>query len=521
MKGGREIRIEYLLGISILFLCVYIFIHPLIPSIDSVAGFLTYKGSLATGNFNYYTDVSSIDINKDDSWFVSWWSPGQWLFPAIFNYFFGLSFGAASIIVTVAGALLGMFGFYKLFTSLGFEKKISIASLCVIFCSYTFFYSFVVYQGGEILSFAIFPWFALTVVKSESPSFKMLSWVLVLFLLCFIAKTTLLIYCIMILIYKSITGIIKNKKQRQDNPNIFKQFLYLLPGIIASFFIYFSFLARGVTPAAAKYPDLSFQDVLIPVASPLLGNLSVQQVITKTLNEHSEYYVLTLCVITVFLFIIFRSIIRSNCLFNEYKTFFFTLYGGVAAFFIFIYFIDIPVDYSSRHFKFLGYLLIPGIITLLVNKIKQLNLNIFSLLTCLLGVLSFIYIKQGWIRERFISSQYFYRNFDNKELVDKLDVQSYKELMVKAGSMTTKNDIIYVDANADVEMDLIQRVITQRLVDGSIAAVYKGKGPQILACILKETYDLNNNKLKELFPDYKKFELVGETNFYLFFISVE
>ena len=193
----------------------------------------------------------------------------------------------------------------------------------------------------------------------------------------------------------------------------------------------------------------------------------------------------------------------------------------MVAFFIFIYFIDIPVDYSSRHFKFLGYLLIPGIITLLVNKIKQLNLNIFSLLTCLLGVLSFIYIKQGWIRGRFISSQYFYRNFDNKELVDKLDVQSYKELMVKAGSMTTNNDIIYVDANADVEMDLIQRVITQRLVDGSIAAVYKGKGPQILACILKETYDLNNNKLKELFPDYKKFELVGETNFYLFFISVE
>jgi len=193
----------------------------------------------------------------------------------------------------------------------------------------------------------------------------------------------------------------------------------------------------------------------------------------------------------------------------------------VVAFFIFIYYINIPVDFSSRHFKFLGYLIIPGIITLLVNKVKQLNLNIFSAVTCLLGILSFIYIKQGWIKDRFISRQYFYRNFDNKELVDKLDVQAYKELMTRAESLPSKDDIIYVDANADLEMDLTHRVITQRLVDGSIATVYKGKGPQILACISKETYDLNKNKLEELFPDYKGFKLVGETNFFLFFIAVE
>ena len=521
MKGAREIRIEILLGFSILFLCLYTIIHPLIPSIDSVAGFLTYKGSLATGNFNYYAEVSSIDINKDDLWFVSWWSPGQWLFPAIFNYFFGLSLGAASIVVTVAGALSGMLGFYKLFRSFGFEKKISIASLFVIFASYTFFYSFVVYQGGEILSFAIFPWFALTVVNSRSPSFKILFWIFILFLIGFIAKTTLLIYCVMVLIFKTITGIIKNKKQNKDSRNIVRQFLYLLPGVIASLFIYFSFLARGVTPSGTEYPGLSFPDVLIPVASPLLSNLSLQQVITKVVNENLEYYNLSLCIVIAFLFIIFRSFIRSKDLLNEYKAFFFTLYVGVGAFFILIYFINVPVDYSSRHFKLLGYVLIPGIITLLVNKVKQLNLNIFSVFTCLLGVLSFIYIKQGWIKDRFVSRQFFYRNFDNKELVDKLDVQAYKELMTRADGMTPKDDLIYVDANADVEMDLSHRVITHRLVDGSIAAVYRGQGPQILACISKASYDLNNNKLKNLFPDYKEFKLVAETDSFLFFTSVE
>ena len=120
MKGNPGIRIEILLCVSISFLCVCAFIYPLIPSIDSVAGFLTYKGSLATGNFNYYAEVSSVDISKNDSWFVSWWSPGQWIFPAIFNYFFGLSLGAASLVVTVGGAISGMLGFYKLFRSFGF-----------------------------------------------------------------------------------------------------------------------------------------------------------------------------------------------------------------------------------------------------------------------------------------------------------------------------------------------------------------------------------------------------------------
>lgn len=523
MRGNRVIRIEVLLGISILFFCIYTFICPLIPSIDSIAGFLTYKGSLTTGNFNYYAEVSSSDLSKDDSWFVSWWSPGQWIFPAIFNYFFGLPLGAASIVVTVAGALSGLLGFYRLFRSFGFEKEISIASLFVIFASYTFFYSFVVYQGGEILSFAIFPWFALAVVKSRSPSFKVLFWIFVLFIVCFIAKTTLLIYCFMVLISKAISGIIQDKKQRQDSLNIPKQFLYLLPGIIASLIIYFSFLARGVTPPATGSPELSFQDVLIPVASPLLSSLSLQQIIARVVNvnDNLEYYILSVCVAAVFIFIIFRSIVRSKYLLKEYKTFFFIVYGGVIAFFIFIYTINIPVDHSSRHFKFLGYLLIPGIITLLVNKIKQLNLNIVSSFVCLLGILFFIYIKQGWIKDRFISGQYFYRNFDNKELVDKLDVQTYSELLRRAAGITSNNNIVYVEANADLAMDLSHRVITKRLVDGSTATVYKGEGPQILACIGKETYNLNNNKLRDLFPDYKEFKVVGETNSFLFFISVE
>lgn len=520
MKGNREIRIEILLVVSMLVFCIYTFMSPLIPSIDSVAGFLTYKGTLTTGNFNYYAEVSSMDLSKDVSWFVSWWSPGQWIFPALFNYFFGLSLGAASIVVTVAGAISGMLGFYKLFRSFGFEKKISIVSLCVIFASYTFFYSFVVYQGGEILSFAIFPWFALTVVKSRSPSIKDLFWIFILFLVCFIAKTTLLIYCIMVLIYKGIINTRENKRQ-QDRLNIPKQFLYLLPGIIAGLIIYFSFLVRGITPAATGNPALSFHDVLVPAASPLLSCLSLQQIILRTVNANSDYYIFSLCAVTACLFIFLANIIKSKVLFKGYKTFYLVLYGGVAVFFIFIYFVNMPVDYSSRHFKILGYLLIPGVVTLFVKKVKQLNLNIISLFVCLLGVLFFIYIKQGWIKDRFISNQYFYRNFDNKELVDKLDLQAYTELMRRADSIASKNGIIYVDANADLAMDLSQRIITQRSVDGRITTVYEGKGPRILACIEKETYNFNNNRLQDLFPDYKEFKLVGETKRFLFFISVK
>src|SRR5258705_10142996 len=108
---------KILLILSFLFIipAICLFFNPLIPSTDSIYGFLAYKGSLYAHAFNIIADVSPDNINNTDKSFVSWWSPGQWLLPASLNYLFGLRLGVASIFITLIFCTAGLWGYYKLF----------------------------------------------------------------------------------------------------------------------------------------------------------------------------------------------------------------------------------------------------------------------------------------------------------------------------------------------------------------------------------------------------------------------
>jgi hypothetical protein len=512
MNGLSDKGIKYLVTALIFFSAIYICFSPLIVSIDSIEGFLTYKQALHSLTVNFWPEVSPSNINVDHFRFSGYWSPGQWLYPGALNYFLHLKLGIAAIIVTITCTVLGMVGFYRTFRYFNFSPGTCLYSLLLIFCSYTFYYSLIVYQGGEILSFGIFPWFVYFVLSAKKPSLKNLAIIAALFFLCFLAKLTLLIYCPIVIVFKIAEPAVRKyflgeKSLRADASMLW----YAFPILTVSAILYYFFL--GKYPLLHGRFDPSGLDLLTPLSSPLLSILSLHQMIGRISENISGvsldliYFIL----FTIFLFLGYL-ILRNEHVTTSYKSFFSVLYAGICLFFICSYLFN-RVDQSPRHFKFLGYLFLPGILTIAGTYLTRIKLQVIVLSICLLSTAAFIYIKQDWTKGRFVSRNYFYRNYDNKENVDQLDEESYKKLLAIAND-APQSAIFFIQANLDIAMDLPFRcIIPWRNLDQK----YFNHGPVIFACLPQDTVRRYPGLLTQKFPGYHAFQLIDETRVFVYY----
>ncbi|HEY4935311.1 MAG TPA: hypothetical protein VII44_01950, partial [Puia sp.] len=234
---------SWLLLLMLTVFSVYCFSRPLVLSIDSAYGFLAYKGTLFFHSFNVLQDIPTSDIRRVDPVFMSWWSPGQWIFPGLLNFFFDVRLGVASIFITLASLISGLIGYYRIFAFFRFPSVISILSLLIIFSSSSLYYCFVIYQGGEILEFAFFPWFLLYVIRIRKVSVWNVFGIAILFLLCFIAKTTLLVYCTVVLMAKLF--LLSKPSSDARFRFSFNNLLLLLPAMLLTILISIFYLSRG------------------------------------------------------------------------------------------------------------------------------------------------------------------------------------------------------------------------------------------------------------------------------------
>jgi len=511
--NGLSIRgTKYLLIALIFFSSIYICISPLIVSIDSIDGFLTYKQALHSFTLNYWPEVSPTNVNLDHLRFSGYWSPGQWFYPGLLNYLLHLRLGTAAIIVTIACIVSGMLGFYRLFKYFNFSPDICMYSLVLIFSSYTFYYSFIIYQGGEILSFGIFPWFIYFVLSATKPSLKNLAIIGLLFFLCFLAKLTLLIYCPIVIAFKIAEPSIRKyflgeKSFRADASMLW----YAFPIVAVSVVVYSFFLA--------KYPllhgrfDPSATDFLTPLSSPLLSILSLHQIIGRMSQNISGVSLNLIYIILLIAFLLLGyMILRSERISVLYKSFFSVLYLSICFFFIFSYLFN-RVDQSPRHFKFLGYIFLPGVLTLVGTYLSKVKLQLIVMFICLLSCGAFVYLKEDWAKGRFVSRNYFYRNYDNKDNVDRMDKESYIKLLAIAKD-APRSAIFFAQANLDVQMDLTFRCI---IPWKNLNQKYFGHGPVIFACLPQDTLNRYPNLLAQKFPEYHSFQLIDETKVFAFY----
>jgi len=513
------------------FFCLYLFWKPLILTIDSIYGFLAYKGTLQTGQFNVIAVVAPENINQVQTHFVSWWSPGQWLAPGLFQYGAGIRPGIAAILVTVLFSVSGLAGYYKLFTFYRFPPGISLMALFCITISSSFFRNYILYQGGEIISFGIFPWFLLYLLRLKELTLGKGILLTLFFLACFVAKTTLVIYCAAALIYKMVeNGLQGFARTRQITALRQINGYYAFPLAISLAVIQFFFLDKGPVPVVVNKLNVSLPDVFIPLSSPLSSTFIVEPAIigltrrgiadNGSVSSLGGMIYLGLAIVVIG---IGYRIIKSKAINDDYKWLLITLYGGVSAFLIFSYAMDTNIDYSSRHSKLVGYFFLPGFLTVLLQYAKKRWLNIGLGIAGVAAIAYFIYGKENWTKNRYPGISYFYRGFDPGKPRDEMDQASYKKLVslnrYYNGSAYAGPVVFYVEASIDAAIDMEGKYIIKEPPKKSVS--YAGHGPVIVACISKKTLLTEPGLLQQVFPDYQGFRLLDQTANYQYFISRE
>lgn len=497
---------------------------PLIVSIDSIYGFLAYKGTIQTGRFNSLQEVSQDDIAIIKNHFVAWWAPGQWIAPGIISFFLGLKLGVASIIVTVLCSVLGLIGFYKLFRYFEFSTPVTIGSLLIIGLNDIFYIQFVIYQGGEVLSFGIFPWFLLFASKMNRIGWHNLLILLTLFLACFVAKTTLIVYCSVVVWYKILESMVKkNNIKKYENIShkytaVWLGALWLLGCILIELF----YLQKGprIVFINRFIPELS--DILIPFSSPLSSILSgqtailrIQKIVSGNAELISLIFYFALGIGTL---IIFYKAWKAQEISRKYLTLFAVLYICVVLFFIAGYLFNANIDKNVRHFKLLGCLFAPLVISLVKQK-KILQVCIIAL--AVYSVCDFGYIKNKWSKGRYITHNYFYRNYYNPDDVDRIDQKTYEKIITldqsTALQLQRRPIIFFLESNPDLAMDLRHPSVFET-ADVKLGSVqYKGTGAVAFIVVSKKSFYSNPTLPQRLLPDYTKFKKIDETDSCIFF----
>ncbi len=124
---------------------------------DSAVGFHTWDTMRDGAGFNRLVQPLAANIALDEAGFLTWWTPGQYIFAGLLEMA-GIDLGSAIVLVVMVCSLLGLWGWYALYRAFGFSARTSAISLAIIACGRNFGLPFGVYNGGEILLFAGVPW---------------------------------------------------------------------------------------------------------------------------------------------------------------------------------------------------------------------------------------------------------------------------------------------------------------------------------------------------------------------------
>jgi hypothetical protein len=521
----------WLVLVLVLAPALYCLYSPLMLSIDSLYGFLAYKGSLMMDRFNVVAEVSPANINQLQPAFISWWSPGQWLVPGIIAYITGLPLGIASIMATLVFALIGMAGYYKVYRYYGFPPSIIFLSLCGIGLSETFNNSFLFYQGGEMLSFGVFPWFFLFVMQTSKPSAGRLVAITLFFLACFVAKTTLVIYCGLVLLYKMIDPF-SGDSRLPENRRWIKpaHILYIIPVLVAIGIIHFFFMIHGPTPHLIGKPNPTAQSFMMPISSPITSILSFKKLPALAERYLGSRTVLgQLGVIAAYLPFLWMVYWVMRYMWTEkeipaaYKRVSTITCIGVVAFFVFAYSMGTNIDRSARHFKFVGFYMLPVLLLLLKRRLPPGYFKSIVGALFLVNVLVFVYHKQKLAKGKYIGATFFYRSNEEMTGPDSMDEKSYKKMLqlderYNRPGAGDKPVIFMVEASPDVALAIRSACITKRQGQDLWQKKYAGRGPAIVACVQYRPLPVNQALLKQKFPDCQVFQLEDQTDGYQYFI---
>jgi hypothetical protein len=129
------------------------------PKVDSDAssGMLVWSSMEKGSRWNSSFEPDPTNIAEDRQNFMTWWSPGQYLAVGPLHRI-GLSWGVSIATATLLCSLSGMFGYWRLYASLGFAETTSAWAAAILSVVWHVTRNYGEFPGGELPLFAVSPW---------------------------------------------------------------------------------------------------------------------------------------------------------------------------------------------------------------------------------------------------------------------------------------------------------------------------------------------------------------------------
>lgn len=143
---------------------------------DSATGFLIWDAWERGGPWNHMVTADPANLQRDVSVFQAWWSPGQYVVVAPWQWL-GLSLGHAIALGGLAASALSLWGYWRVFARFGFAPATCGWAVLAIACNWTFTRPYSDYLGGELALFAVLPWLILATQRVLASRSGLLPWV--------------------------------------------------------------------------------------------------------------------------------------------------------------------------------------------------------------------------------------------------------------------------------------------------------------------------------------------------------
>lgn len=397
-----------LIILSVAVVAIAIFSPYQIINSDSVTGFEALKGWQTTGKFNTIAEPGTENISVFNCSFLTWWTPGQYMVPYLFTLL-GLSIGHAITLINLIATLLGLYGFFKLFRYYGFRDSIIAVSLLLIASSNTVLYRFIAYQGGETLSFVLFPWAVYWFVKARKTIIKA-SIAAGCIVIGFMAKSQMLIALAPLYLIIPIAGYIRAfiKKEPPKIPVMIKELTVILAGVIVGMAICYLFILQGPAPAQLVGLNISPMDYLVPAAAPVATISSLSDIVIRLKEVYPGTEIILLSLLAVLTVTVLTVQIRQR--YTILAAMYYLFFSVV---FILLYIFDSPIDYHVRHFKFVGYLFFPLLVSFCRNYTTARVVQIGTAAIVLFSLFNHYRLTKIWFNNTYVTTGDFRVN--NKE----------------------------------------------------------------------------------------------------------
>jgi hypothetical protein len=157
-------RLAGLLAVTMVLLAVLSFLRPPAIVFDSAIGFAVARSMEKGSPFNEWILVDRERISEDRTEFVTMWSPGQYVVPALFETL-GFDLGQAMVLTTLLFRISSLGGFYLLFGTAGFSTRVRLLAVAAIAFQPRLLLDFRFYLGGDLLLLGYLPWAILACCK--------------------------------------------------------------------------------------------------------------------------------------------------------------------------------------------------------------------------------------------------------------------------------------------------------------------------------------------------------------------